>query len=104
MSDRTAALKAAVESLHGGSASFVESVPITERSGSEIVWTGTVYVFDLTGHPTATRAYAWAELMDAESGRQRFHAVLREGPVDSPQKAVQAVVMRDYKENHPEDR
>jgi hypothetical protein len=41
------------ESLHG------ESVPVKEVFGGETTWEGTVKVFELVGHQTAKRAYAW---------------------------------------------
>jgi len=47
---------------------------------------GTVQVFDLTGHPTASRSYGWSHA--SEAGRRRFVAVLHRGPVDSPREAV----------------
>ena len=52
------ALKAAVERMHRCKARLVQSIPITETFESKTVWDGVVHVFDLTGHPKATRAYA----------------------------------------------
>jgi hypothetical protein len=51
-------LKQAVESMHGGSAHLTQSVPVRETFEGRPVWEGVVHVFDLTEHPTATRAYA----------------------------------------------
>jgi hypothetical protein len=50
-------LRIAVEGMHGGSAQFAQSVPVRETFEGKTVWEGVVHVFDLTGHPTATRAY-----------------------------------------------
>jgi hypothetical protein len=51
-------LRKAVEHMHSGSATLAQSVPVRETFEGKPVWEGVVHVFDLTGHPTATRAYA----------------------------------------------
>jgi hypothetical protein len=88
-------LKQAVESQHGGTATYVQSVPVHEKLKAETVWNGTVAVFDLAGHPKAKRAYAWSyELPD---GKRRFFAVLAAGYITSPAKAVQAAIVAEAK-------
>jgi hypothetical protein len=70
-------LKQAVESLHGGTATYVQSVPVHAVLRGETAWNGAVAVFDLAGHLKAKRAYAWShELPD---GNRRFFAVLAKG-------------------------
>jgi len=92
---RTSALKEAVESQHGGTATFVQSVPIREEHEGSVVWDGTVAVFDLTGHPTAKRAYAWSyELPD---GKRRFFAVLHMPPIIGPREAVRAAIVAEQR-------
>jgi hypothetical protein len=49
-------LRKTVELMHGGKATFVQFVPVRETFGGDTVWEGAVHVFDLVGHPTATRA------------------------------------------------
>jgi hypothetical protein len=39
------ALKQAVEIQHGGTAIFVQSVPVREKFRDQIVWDGIVHVF-----------------------------------------------------------
>jgi hypothetical protein len=51
-------LKTAIESQHGGVATLAQSVPVRETFEGQPIWEGVVHVFDLEGHPTATRAYA----------------------------------------------
>jgi hypothetical protein len=86
-------LKQAVESQHGGTATFVQSVPVHETHKGETVWNGAVAVFDLSGNPKANRAYAWSyELPD---GKRRFFAVLAAGYITSPAKAVQAAIVAE---------
>jgi hypothetical protein len=88
-------LKRAVESQHGGTATFARSVPVHEQHNGETVWDGSAAVFDLAGHPTAKRAYAWSyELPD---GRRRLFAVLHTGPITSPRDAVRAAIAAEAK-------
>lgn len=87
-------LRNAVESQHGGMAKFVQSVPVDERHDGKPVWQGVVHVFDLEGHPTATKAYAWSSPIEG-SDRRRFYAVLHQGPVKSPQDAVRAAIVAE---------
>ena len=88
-------LKQAVESQHGGRATYVQSVPIKETHGGQTVWDGTVAVFDLADHPKAKRAYAWSYAM--EDGRRMFFAVLHIPPVTSPRDAVRAAIVAESK-------
>src|SRR5216684_1738298 len=89
-------LKQAVESMHDGSATLAQSVPVRETFDGTLVWEGVVHVFDLTGHPTATRAYAWSSPIEG-STKRRFFAVLHHPPVDSPQAAVRAATIAEHK-------
>jgi hypothetical protein len=77
-------LQAAVEHLHGCAASFVEAVPVLETLQGATIWTGLGHVFRLTGHPSASRCYAWSYAIDGAEDRRRFAALVHEGPVCSP--------------------
>jgi hypothetical protein len=87
-------LKQAVESQHGGTATFVKSVFLHEEHNGEAVLDGTVAVFNLKNSPTkAWRAYAWShELLD---GKQRVFAVLDGGPITGPREAVRAALVSE---------
>jgi hypothetical protein len=76
-------LREAVERMHSGSAQLSQSVPVRETFESKTAWEGVVHVFDLTGHPTATRAYAWFSPIDG-STKRRFFAVLHTIRINSP--------------------
>lgn len=89
-------LKKAVESQHGGKATFVQSAPVKESFGGDIVWEGVVHIFDLTGHPTASRAYAWSSPIEG-SDRRRFYAVLHTPPISSAVDAVRAAIVADQR-------
>jgi hypothetical protein len=92
----TGELKQAVESQHGGTATFAQSVPVRETRQGETVWDGTVAIFGLRVSPSgAKRAYAWSyELPD---GKRRFFAVLHAGPIKSPRDAVRAAIVAEAK-------
>lgn len=87
----TSELKKAVELMHHCMARPVLSVPVGENHGSTTVWEGVVHVFDLTGHPTATTAYAWSSRTEGSDTR-RFFAVLHLPPITSPAEAVRAAI------------
>lgn len=89
-------LKLAIESQHGGTATFAQSVPVRETFEGEPVWEGIVHVFDLTGHPQATRAYAWSSPIEG-SDKRRFFAVLQMGAIKSPQDAVRAAIVAEHR-------
>lgn len=91
------ALKEAILNLHNCDSTWIEAVPVTETFQGQAVWVGTVQVFDLVGHPTATRCYAWSHAIEGSENR-RFVAVLHQGPVDSPEKAVRAAIVQEQRE------
>ena len=88
------ALEKAILDLHGCKATWVKSVPVKEVFEGETVWEGIIQVFDLIDHPRATRCYAWSHELEG-SKKRRFFAVLYQGVVDSPQKAVRAAIFQD---------
>ena len=55
----------------------------------QTVWGCVVHIFDLAGHPTATRAYAWSSPIEG-STKRRFFAVLHTERINSPVEAVRA--------------
>jgi len=97
MNDKQAELRRAVERMHTCKATLTQSVPVTERHGDAVVWEGVVHVFDLKGHMTANRAYAWSSPIEG-SDKLRFFAVLHEGPVKSPTDAVRAAIVAEHKQ------
>jgi hypothetical protein len=51
-----------------------------------------MHVFELEGHPSATRAYAWSSPIEG-STKRRVYAVLHVPPVSSPADAVRAAIV-----------
>jgi hypothetical protein len=89
-------LKKAIETQHGGTATLAQSIPILETFEEQPVWEGVVHVFDLEGHPKATRAYAWSSPLEG-STKRRFFAVLHIPPILSPLDAVRAAIVAEQK-------
>ena len=89
------ALSKAIRDLHSCDSVWVESVPVKETFQGQTVWEGSVQVFDLIGHPTAKRCYAWSHATKGK--KRRFVAVLHQGPVDSPEKAVRAAIASEHR-------
>lgn len=53
-----------------------------------------MHVFDLDGHPKATRAYAWSSPVEG-STKRRFYVVLHLGGIRSPLDAVRADIVAE---------
>jgi hypothetical protein len=77
-----------------GAAVSVDVLPVKELFEGKTVWEGVVHVFDLEGHPKATRAYAWSSPIEG-SNRRRFYAVLHLGGIRSPLDAVRAAIVAE---------
>ncbi|MBI3664041.1 MAG: hypothetical protein HY234_13445 [Acidobacteria bacterium] len=95
-------LREAIRKLHGAEATHVESVPVKETFQGKTVWEGVVEVFDLRGHPKATRAYAWAHDTDDPKQPRRHVTVLHIEPVTSPVLAVRAAIVQEHRERGKE--
>jgi hypothetical protein len=87
-------LRNTVQETYGGSAELAESVRVRENFPGKVVWDGVVHVFDLVGHPTATRAYAWSSPIAGSDKRQSF-AALHTTQINSPQGAVRASIVSE---------
>ena len=85
-------LRKAIEGLHRSSARLAQSVPVKEMNKGAIIWDGVVHIFDLEGHPQATRVYAWSAPVAGTADQRQFFAVLHEGLVRSPADAVRAAI------------
>ena len=95
--DYIAELQAAILNLHGCTAKYVETVPVTEEFQGQTVWQGEVEVFETTDHPKAKRIYAWGHATGEDDQARRYITVLELPPVDSPQTAVRAGIVSEMK-------
>lgn len=88
-----ARLQDAIRRINGCKSKYLETVIVSESFHGlkeKIVWEGEVAVFEIYGHPHATRAYAWTCVSPGEG--RRYVVVLNLPPVISPQTGVQAAL------------
>ena len=97
MSDYIGELRAAFLRLHGCDAVYLETVPVVEEFQGQTIWEGDVEVFELEGHPKATRGYGWGHVTGERDQGRRYFTILELPPVDSPQTAVRAAIMSEIK-------
>jgi len=95
-------LKEVIRRLHGVEATHVETVPVKETFEGKTVWEGDVEVFDLHGHPSATRVYAWAHETDDPDNPKRHVTVLHVGPINSAVAAVRAAIVQEFRDAETE--
>ena len=89
-------LKSMVENLHNCRAKHREQVWVIEQYEDQTVWEGPVEIFNIEGHSQATICYAWSSPIEG-SKKRRFYAVLHIPPVESPEDAVRASIVRNHK-------
>jgi hypothetical protein len=92
----------AIRHMHGCESKYVKAVDVHEKVpegqplAGQSVWEGTVHEFKLVRHPKAATCYAW-RYFNEDSGRWNYVAVLHDGPVDSPTRAVQGYIVTAYR-------
>ena len=91
------AIQKAIKKLYGCGSKHLESVPITEKTGDIVVWSGIVEVFELKNHPKAQICYGWGHHTDTKNIKSRYVTVLGIPPIDSPITAVRASIISDSK-------
>jgi len=91
-------LRGVIHQLHGAKAKHIESVPVKESFQGQTVWDGTVEVFRLKGHPKADKVYAWMHHTDDSASPKRHVTVLHIPPVTSPQTAVRAAIVQEFRD------
>jgi hypothetical protein len=94
-------LRNVIRRLHGAEATHVESVPVKETYQGKTVWEGIVEVFELHGHPTASRLYAWSHETDSSANPRRHVTVLHSHPITSPVLAVRAAIVQEFRSLEP---
>ena len=90
-------LQDVIRRLHGVESEHVESVPVTETFQGKTVWDGIVEVFELKGHETAHRVYAWAHDTDDPDHPRRHVTVLHLHPIKSAEDAVKAAIVQEFR-------
>ena len=90
-----------IHKLHGVRATHRQSVPVKEVFNGKTVWDGIVEVFDLHGHDKANTAYAWSHATDDPSNPKRHVTVLHIPPAVSPETAVRAAIVQEFRNGVP---
>ena len=91
-------LQDVIRKLHGVESKHVGSVPVKETFQGKTVWDGVVEVFELHGHPQASKLYAWTHQTDNPKKPKRHVTVLHVDPITSPVLAVRAAIVQEYRE------
>jgi hypothetical protein len=92
-------LRETIRKLHGARAKHTKSVPVKEVFQGQTVWDDDVEVFELKGHPKTNKAYAWAHDTEDPLQPKRQVTVLHIPPVTSPELAVRAAIVQEYRKN-----
>lgn len=92
-------LRSVIRQLHGVESRHLDSVPVKEMFQGQTVWEGVVEVFELIGHPTAERLYAWTHETDDPANPRRHITVLHSHPIKSAEDAVRAVIIQEFRAN-----
>jgi hypothetical protein len=89
--DYTAAkLGAAIEARHNCKATLFYVATVMDTF-AQLGWDRRVHVFDVEGHPTASRAFAWSFPVGG-SGERPIHVVLDLGGFRGPYDAVRTAL------------
>ena len=87
--------------MHGAEATHIESVAVKETFQGKTVWEGIVEVFDLHGHPKASRVYAWSH--ETDGLKKRHVTVLHVAPITSAVEAVRAAIVQEFRSLEPSE-
>ena len=90
-------LQGIIFALHDAHSTHLESVRVKESFQGRTVWDGIVEVFGLHEHPLSPKVYAWSHDTDDPENPKRHVTVLHVGPVTSPQAAVRAAIVQEYR-------
>ena len=90
-------LRETIRRLHGADSTHIESVPVKETFQGRTVWEGIVEIFELHGHPRASRVFAWMHDTDEPGKPKRHVTVLHVAPITSPAMAVRAAIVQEFR-------
>ena len=88
-------IRDAIQERYACVATHVESVRVVEMAGFKKVWQGIVEVFEISGHPTASRCYGWRSFSES---KPKYITILEIGLVDSAQMAVRSAIASGYED------
>lgn len=73
----------------------IDSLRATQILEDNTIWDGMIEVFELSGHPKASVAYAWTQNTLEPGKAEKDFAVLHLNSVDSPEAAVKAAFIQE---------
>jgi len=94
-------LRDVIRRLHGVEAMHVESVPVKETFQGKTIWEGIVEIFEIRGHPKASRIYAWSHETGDPKNPRRHVTVLHIAPILSAEAAVKAAIVQEFRNLEP---
>jgi hypothetical protein len=94
-------LQDVIRRLHGVESQHVESVSVKETFQGKTVWEGIVEVFEIRGHPKASKIYAWSHETDDPKNPRRHVTVLHTAPILSAEAAVKAAIVQEFRSLEP---
>ena len=94
-------LREVIRRLHGVESTHVASIPVKETFQGRTVWDGVVEVFELIGHSSATKLYAWSHATEDPESPRRTVTILHGHPITSPLLAVRAAILQELRGNAP---
>ena len=94
VNDDISRLQEAISRVTGCASKYVEKTSVIERFHGfrgEVLWERDVHVFEIEGHPNASRVYSWTQKnQGSETATQVI--VLEVPPVDSARSAIAAAM------------
>ena len=71
-------------------------MPVKDEVDGRTTWEDIVHVFDLIDRPESNKCYAWSSPIEG-SEKRKFYAVLHIPPVHSPERAIRASIIKDFR-------
>lgn len=88
-------LREVIRRKHGVASEHVRTLAVTETFQGKPLWDGLVELFELKGHASAQRVYAWTD--DTLAHSTRDITVLDLPPIKSAQDAIRAAIVQEFK-------
>ena len=91
MKIRVSELRHAIHDTHDCKAdTLAEVIHVTARRANASPWETDVYVFEISGHPTTDRCYAWVEPVNET--KIIIRCILHSDQIASAESAVQSIL------------
>lgn len=99
MSDYLQRLTESIFSLYGCEAKHLATTPVKEAFSGKTVFDGDVEVFELKGHPSAKRLFAWGYENPNDPAKLEVTTVLAVPPVTTEIAAVRAAIAAEIQKD-----